>query len=201
MLREAARVFARLLQRVLVERLVVGLLTGVSALCRFGRLGLGGRDLLGHAPSISAPCGASSCPVRGAFRHEKGHPCGWPGSTFWSGRRDSNPHGRCPRAPEARASAISPRPDVIKCFKRTRTLVKNRGPRPFFQGLDRPVGMNDVKTLDSPIVYEPLGHPDSDLLLGLEPEQAQVHIPIPVSICTELFRSVLQPVSDLPEAS
>lgn len=112
MLREAAGVFARLLQRVLVERLVVGLLTGLSALCRVGRLGLGGRGLLSHAPSISAPHGASSCPVRGAFRHEKGHPCGWPGSTFWSGRRNSNPHGRSPRAPEARASAIPPRPDV-----------------------------------------------------------------------------------------
>lgn len=113
MLRAGAGVFARLLQRVLVERLVVGLLTGLSALCRFGRLGLGGRGLLGHTPSISAPCGASSCPVRGAFRHEKGHPCGWPGSTFWSGRRNSNPHGRSPRAPEARASAIPPRPGVV----------------------------------------------------------------------------------------
>lgn len=115
MLREAAKVFAQLLQRVLVERLVVGLLTGLSALCRVDRIGLGGRGLLGHAPSISAPCGASFCPARGAFRHEKGHPCGWPGSTFWSGRRDSNPHGRCPRAPEARASAVPPRPDVIEC--------------------------------------------------------------------------------------
>ena len=70
-MREAARVFARLLQRVLVERLVVGLLTDLSALCRVDRIGLGGRGLLGHAPSISAPHGASSCPVRGAFRHEK----------------------------------------------------------------------------------------------------------------------------------
>ena len=71
MLREAAKVFARLIQRVLVERLVVGLLTGLSALCRVDRIGLGGRGLLDHAPSISAPHGASSCPVRGAFRHEK----------------------------------------------------------------------------------------------------------------------------------
>nr|DAJ41106.1 MAG TPA: hypothetical protein [Caudoviricetes sp.] len=81
----AALPLARLLPRLLVECLVVGLLAFVSALCRVDRIGLGGRGLLGHAPSISAPCGASSCPVRGAFRHEKGHPCGWPGSTFWSG--------------------------------------------------------------------------------------------------------------------
>lgn len=109
-LRAAARVFSRFLQRALVERLVVGVLAGVSALCRFGRLGLGWRGLLGHAPSISAPREASSCHVRGAFRHEPGHPCEWPGSTFWSGRRDSNTRGRCPRAPEARASTNSATP-------------------------------------------------------------------------------------------
>lgn len=75
-MRAAARVFSRLLQRALVEHLLVGVLAGVSALCRVGRIGLGER--------VSAPHGASSCPVRDVFRHEPGHPCGWPGSTFWS---------------------------------------------------------------------------------------------------------------------
>ncbi len=32
----------------------------------------------------------------------------------WSGRRDSNPHGRCPRRPERRASAFPPRPGLAR---------------------------------------------------------------------------------------
>lgn len=72
MLREAAGVFARLLQRVLVERLVVGLLTGLSALCRVGRLGLGGRGLLSHAPPFPPRTGDPHVLLRHArlpFRH------------------------------------------------------------------------------------------------------------------------------------
>ncbi len=71
-----------------------------------------------------------------AARYEKSQPCGWldslkryDGGAFlrirplkwktarrrsvavWSGRRDSNPHGRCPRRSERRASAFPPRPE------------------------------------------------------------------------------------------
>lgn len=46
---------------------------------------------------------------------------------LWSGRRDSNPHGRCPRAPEARASAVPPRPDGT--WPRSRTQVSGFGDR------------------------------------------------------------------------
>ena len=69
----------------------------------------------------------SSADLTGNQTHEKGHPCGCPGSTFWSGRRDSNPHGRCPRAPEARASAVPPRPDGT--WPRNRTPVSGFGDR------------------------------------------------------------------------
>ena len=55
-------------------------------------------------------------PVGGRLvRHGQGRPCGWPGQTFGRGGGTRTRTGFRPRAPEARASAIPPRPGVIEC--------------------------------------------------------------------------------------
>lgn len=93
------------LQRLLVQRLVVGLLPVGAVLRRVVQLCLFRLGLFGHAPSIPAPC-VALFGMKKATRADGLN-------QLWSGRRESNPHGRCPRAPDARASVFPPRPDVV----------------------------------------------------------------------------------------
>ena len=100
------------LQRLLVQRLVVGLLPVGAVLRRVVQLCLFRLGLFGHAPSIPAPCGARPAPCVALFGMKKATRADGL-NQLWSGRRESNPHGRCPRAPDARASVFPPRPDVV----------------------------------------------------------------------------------------
>ena len=100
------------LQRLLVQRLVVGLLPVGAVLRRVVQLCLFRLGLFGHAPSIPAPCGARPAPCGALFGMKKATRADGL-NQLWSGRRESNPHGRCPRAPDARASVFPPRPDVV----------------------------------------------------------------------------------------
>ena len=111
---------------------------------------------------------------------------------LWSGRRDSNPHGRSARQHLKLARlSIPPRPDVIRYGYGRAPWLRTEARVHSFYRLDFSVAMYDVNTLDGSVTYEPLSHINRCLFFGLKSEQTQIYISVWTPVRVELFRSML----------